>query len=64
MELCGPSKRRIASVLTGMFFSLGQMLLGITAYFLSNYQHLQAAIALPTIVFVAYWWYVFKFLYK
>lgn len=62
MELVGPSKRRIASVFTGMFFSIGQMSLGIIAYYFRDYQHLQAAITLPAIIFVFYWWYVIMLL--
>uniref|UniRef100_A0A1I7YS92 MFS domain-containing protein n=1 Tax=Steinernema glaseri TaxID=37863 RepID=A0A1I7YS92_9BILA len=56
MELLGPSKRKIASVLTGMCFALGQAILGVLAYFIRDYQYLQAAIAVPTLVFISYFW--------
>uniref|UniRef100_A0A915EQD0 Major facilitator superfamily (MFS) profile domain-containing protein n=1 Tax=Ditylenchus dipsaci TaxID=166011 RepID=A0A915EQD0_9BILA len=56
MELVGPSKRKIAAVFTGMFFSFGQVILGAIAYFVRDYTHLQAAIALPALLFIAYWW--------
>ncbi|CAD5218745.1 unnamed protein product [Bursaphelenchus okinawaensis] len=56
MELVGPSKRKIASIFTGIFFALGQMFLGIMAYYLRDYQHLQLAISAPAIVFISYWW--------
>uniref|UniRef100_A0A0K0E584 MFS domain-containing protein n=1 Tax=Strongyloides stercoralis TaxID=6248 RepID=A0A0K0E584_STRER len=54
MELVGPSKRKISSVFTGGFFALGQVVLGILAYYLRDYRYLQASIALPTIVFLSY----------
>ncbi|CAD5226168.1 unnamed protein product [Bursaphelenchus xylophilus] len=56
MELVGPSKRKVASIFTGIFFALGQMFLGITAYFIRDYQYLQLAISVPALVFLSYWW--------
>ncbi|KAI6224937.1 Organic cation transporter protein [Aphelenchoides besseyi] len=58
MELVGPSKRKIASVFTGIFFSFGQMTLGVLAYYIRDYQYLQLAIAAPALVFLSYWWLV------
>lgn len=58
MELVGPSRRLVAGVLTGLFFALGQIVLGALAYFIRDYQHLQLAISLPALIFVAYWWIV------
>uniref|UniRef100_A0A0N5CFR4 MFS domain-containing protein n=1 Tax=Strongyloides papillosus TaxID=174720 RepID=A0A0N5CFR4_STREA len=54
MELVGPSKRKISSVFTGGFFALGQVVLGILAYFLRDYRFLQVSIALPTVFFLSY----------
>ncbi|VDD89715.1 unnamed protein product [Enterobius vermicularis] len=54
-ELVGPSKRKMASVLTGIFFALGQVVLGLSANFLRDYQYLQIAISLPTVIFLVYW---------
>ncbi|KAK0397821.1 hypothetical protein QR680_002286 [Steinernema hermaphroditum] len=56
MELLGPSKRKIASVLTGVCFALGQAILGVLAYYIRDYQYLQAAIAAPTLAFIVYFW--------
>ncbi|VDM96737.1 unnamed protein product [Thelazia callipaeda] len=56
MELVGPSKRKIASVISGIFFSFGQILLGCLAYFIRDYRYLQLAISLPALVFMCYWW--------
>lgn len=58
VELVGPKKRKIASVFTGIFFSLGQMVLGLLAYFIRDYQYLQLAIAVPALIFLSYWWLV------
>lgn len=56
MELVGPSKRKIASVISGIFFSFGQVVLGCLAYFIRDYRYLQLAISLPALVFLCYWW--------
>ncbi|VDK29051.1 unnamed protein product [Gongylonema pulchrum] len=58
MELVGPSKRKIASVISGLFFSFGQILLGCLAYFIRDYRYLQLAISVPVVVFLCYWWLV------
>uniref|UniRef100_A0A914DPL7 Major facilitator superfamily (MFS) profile domain-containing protein n=1 Tax=Acrobeloides nanus TaxID=290746 RepID=A0A914DPL7_9BILA len=55
MELVGPSKRKIAPVITGMFFSFGEMILAIMAYFIRDYRVLQAAIAIPSMILISYW---------
>lgn len=56
MELVGPTKRKIASVFTGIFFALGQVCLGTLAYFVRNYQLLHTFITVPAVVFLSYWW--------
>ncbi|TMS37400.1 hypothetical protein L596_004337 [Steinernema carpocapsae] len=56
MELVGPSKRKIASVISGAFFALGQAALGVLAYYIRDFHYLQAAIAAPTLVFIVYFW--------
>ncbi|VDM29307.1 unnamed protein product [Toxocara canis] len=58
MELVGPSKRKLAGVISGIFFAIGQVILGTLAYFIRNYQYLQLAISLPAIMFFVYWWLV------
>jgi OCT family organic cation transporter-like MFS transporter 4/5 len=40
MELVGPSKRKMAGVITGGFFALGQIILGLIAYFVRDVSHL------------------------
>lgn len=56
MELVGPSKRKMAGVISGMFFSVGQIILGLLSNFIRDYQVLQTAITLPAMVFIIYWW--------
>ncbi|KAM3726018.1 Organic cation transporter protein [Dirofilaria immitis] len=58
MELVGPSKRKVASVISGIFFSFGQIFLGCLAYFIRDYRYLQLAISLPALTFMCYWWIV------
>uniref|UniRef100_A0A0N5AN00 MFS domain-containing protein n=1 Tax=Syphacia muris TaxID=451379 RepID=A0A0N5AN00_9BILA len=55
-ELVGPSKRKIALVLSCIFFSLGQVVLGLLAYHIRDYQVLQLAISMPILIFISYWW--------
>lgn len=58
MELVGPSYRRLASVITGGFFAIGQVLLGVEGYFITDYRYLQLAIVSPAFFFISYWWLV------
>ncbi|PIC41350.1 hypothetical protein B9Z55_008798 [Caenorhabditis nigoni] len=58
MELVGPQYRKLASVITGLFFALGQVFLGIEAFFITNYQILHIVIASPALLFLSYWWLV------
>ncbi|CEF60776.1 Solute carrier family 22 member 13 [Strongyloides ratti] len=58
MELVGPSKRKISSVFTGGFFAIGQIILGILAYYIRDYRYLHISIALPTILFLSYQFFV------
>ncbi|CAD6187676.1 unnamed protein product [Caenorhabditis auriculariae] len=58
MELVGPKYRKLASVITGGFFALGQILLGVEAIFITDYRWLHVLIASPAIFFLSYWWIV------
>ncbi|KAJ1345738.1 hypothetical protein KIN20_000338 [Parelaphostrongylus tenuis] len=58
MELVGPQYRKLASVITGGFFAIGQILLGIEGCYLTDYRHLQLAIVSPAFFFLSYWWLV------
>ncbi|KAF1763366.1 hypothetical protein GCK72_011632 [Caenorhabditis remanei] len=58
MELVGPQYRKLASCITGLFFALGQVFLGIEAIYFTNYQILHIVIASPALLFLSYWWLV------
>ncbi|PAV92004.1 hypothetical protein WR25_22122 isoform B [Diploscapter pachys] len=58
MELVGPKYRKLASVITGIFFGLGQVILGIEAMFITDYRCLHVVIASPALLFISYWWIV------
>lgn len=56
VELVGPKKRKVAPVFTGLFFSIGQMILGLLAFTIRDYRFLQLSIAAPALIFLSYWW--------
>ncbi|GMR48559.1 hypothetical protein PMAYCL1PPCAC_18754, partial [Pristionchus mayeri] len=58
MELVGPRYRKLASVITGLFFAVGQCILGGVAMNLRDYQWLHVATTAPAIFFLSYWWLV------
>ncbi|CAI5444338.1 unnamed protein product [Caenorhabditis angaria] len=58
MELVGPQYRKLASVITGLFFALGQVFLAIEAIFFTDYRILHVVIATPALLFLSYWWLV------
>ncbi|XP_072182317.1 organic cation transporter protein-like [Diadema setosum] len=47
-ELVGPSKRPVAGIVTGMFFSIGYMLLALIAFFVRDWWLLQIIISVPS----------------
>uniref|UniRef100_A0AC34RJ45 Major facilitator superfamily (MFS) profile domain-containing protein n=1 Tax=Panagrolaimus sp. JU765 TaxID=591449 RepID=A0AC34RJ45_9BILA len=55
MELIGPKYRRLASISPAISWAIGQMILGVMASYIRDYQYLHAAIALPALFFVGYW---------
>lgn len=54
-ELVGPKYRVWSSVLAGLFWAVGIMILGGLSYPLRDYRYLQLAISLPAIVLLSYW---------
>ncbi|CAI4228458.1 unnamed protein product [Auanema sp. JU1783] len=58
MELVGPRYRKLASVITGAFFALGQVLLGFEAWYVTDYRWLHLLVASPALLFLSYWWLV------
>ncbi|CAJ0587679.1 unnamed protein product, partial [Mesorhabditis spiculigera] len=58
MELVGPSYRKLAGVFSGMFYAVGQVLLGVLSYYITDFRLLHLAITGPTVIFLTYWWIV------
>ncbi|CAI5443574.1 unnamed protein product [Caenorhabditis angaria] len=56
IELVGPKYRSMVSVTSNIFTCLGSVLLAVLAYFILDYRFLHAAIAIPSLVFISYWW--------
>lgn len=58
MELIGTKWRELVSVLYQVPFNLGHLTLPLFAYYLREWQHLQFALSIPSIVLVSYYWLV------
>lgn len=56
MELVGKSKRVLCMVLIAVSFALGEILLGVAAYFVRDWRMLQFLISAPAILFFSYYW--------
>ncbi|KAJ1363753.1 hypothetical protein KIN20_023683 [Parelaphostrongylus tenuis] len=57
-EFLGTRYRKLGSITEGVFYAIGEILLAGLAYAITDYRLLQAAIALPSLVFISYWWLV------
>lgn len=58
MEIIGKSWRAAITILYQIPYSLGHLSLAGLAYMFRNWQHLQVAITLPSIILLSYWWVV------
>ncbi|XP_017838012.1 organic cation transporter protein [Drosophila busckii] len=58
VEMVGPRKRELTSIVLNYFYALGEALLGLAAWLLPNWQLLQYALSVPPLFFVAYYWLV------
>ncbi|XP_014226145.1 organic cation transporter protein isoform X1 [Trichogramma pretiosum] len=58
MEIVGKNWRAAITILYQIPYSLGHMSLAGLAYWFRNWQHLQLAITLPSVVLLGYWWIV------
>ena len=54
--MVGKESRMIAGVIFMMFFSLGFMLMGVLAFFVTDWRFYQIALTIPGLIFLAYWW--------
>uniref|UniRef100_A0A0K0DCW6 MFS domain-containing protein n=1 Tax=Angiostrongylus cantonensis TaxID=6313 RepID=A0A0K0DCW6_ANGCA len=57
-ELVGSRYRKLSAVVAGAFYAAGEVMLAGMAYVLTDYRLLHAAIALPSLIFISYWWLV------
>ncbi|XP_046582580.1 organic cation transporter protein-like [Haliotis rubra] len=58
VELVGPSKRRWTGIIVEFFWSSGYFIAVGAAYFIRDWQHLQLVVAAPTVLFLAYYWFI------
>ncbi|XP_023159895.2 organic cation transporter protein [Drosophila hydei] len=58
VEMVGPRKREMTSIVLNYFYAVGEALLGLAAWLLSNWQILQYALSIPPLFFVVYFWLV------
>ncbi|KAL1505919.1 hypothetical protein ABEB36_005367 [Hypothenemus hampei] len=56
MELIGTEWRTVVGILYQIPFNLGHLLLPAISYFLRNWRYFQAAISLPSILLIFYYW--------
>lgn len=56
--MVGPKKRMFAGVGVNIFFTVGYFATGIFAYFIRDWRILQISLVLPSVLFLAYYWYV------
>ncbi|XP_067674282.1 organic cation transporter protein-like [Haliotis asinina] len=58
VELVGPSKRRWTGIIVELFWSAGYFIAVGAAYFIRDWQHLQLVLSVPTVLFLAYYWFI------
>ncbi|CAD6197540.1 unnamed protein product [Caenorhabditis auriculariae] len=56
MELVGAQYRSLGAIVANLFCTVGQVILAILAYFIDDYRVFHAAIAVPSLIFLSYWW--------
>ncbi|KAH8372838.1 hypothetical protein KR009_006112, partial [Drosophila setifemur] len=57
VEMVGPRKREMSSILLNYFYAVGEALLGLSA-FLPDWRQLQLVLSLPPLLFLGYFWLV------
>ncbi|XP_072019016.1 organic cation transporter protein-like [Amphiura filiformis] len=57
-ELVGPSKRAFAGIAIEYFYSIGYMSIALIAWRLRSWPKIELAISIPSVVFLAYYWFV------
>ncbi|XP_062267410.1 solute carrier family 22 member 2-like [Platichthys flesus] len=57
-EIVGVEHRRTVGILFQMFFSIGNLLLSLLAYVITDWRWLQVVFSAPYIFFVSYYWFI------
>jgi MFS transporter, OCT family, solute carrier family 22 (organic cation transporter), member 4/5 len=57
-EFVGPKYRVWTSVLPGICWAIGLIIMGSLAYYLRDYRPLQLTISIPALLLLIYWWWV------
>lgn len=58
VEMVGPKKREMSSIVLNYFYAVGEALVGLTAFLLHDWQLLQYALSIPPLFFIVYYWLV------
>jgi len=58
MEMVGPEKRLWTGMLIEIFFAVGVCFLALVAFLVRSWQWTCLAVAIPTVLYLAFWWYV------
>ncbi|BFG03427.1 organic cation transporter protein [Drosophila madeirensis] len=57
VEMVGPRKREMSSIVLNYFYAVGEALLGLSV-FLPNWRQLQLVLSIPPLIFLGYFWIV------
>lgn len=55
-EMVGVKYRRTVGILHQMFFSIGNLILPLLAYFITDWRWLQVTVTVPFVLFMSYYW--------
>ncbi|XP_065352741.1 organic cation transporter protein [Cloeon dipterum] len=58
VELVGPTKREMSSMVINYFYAVGEASVGLFAWLFDEWQSLQLIVSVPPIFFIAYYWVV------
>ena len=56
LEMVGKKKREMSGVVLNYFYSIGEALVGVIAWFDGDWINLQYWVSVPPIIFVSYYW--------
>ncbi|KAH8418564.1 hypothetical protein KR222_002216, partial [Zaprionus bogoriensis] len=58
VEMVGPRKREMTSIVLNYFYAVGEALLGLAAWLIADWKLLQYTLSVPPLFFVVYFWLV------